>query len=208
MAYVISDEGAYRLGLVLLFGNGLYLPIYLQKSQVFSDEGVYKLGLVLLFRYGLCLSTSFLETPRKLLYNYFWWRRLQIRVSVAIEVWFMPINKSLFISDEGVYKLGLVLPFRYGLCYFWWRRLQIRVSVTVREWLIPTKIPSETHVISYESACKLGKKRGYLWWRHLQIRVSDTVQMWLMSIDILSHSSSKFYIYRYTSHGSSKFYNS
>ena len=47
MAYVISDEGAYRLGLVLLFGNGLYLPIYLQKSHVFSDEGVYKLGLVL-----------------------------------------------------------------------------------------------------------------------------------------------------------------
>ena len=55
MAYVISDEGAYRLGLVLLFGNGLYLPLYLQKSHVFSDEGVYKLGLVLLFRYGLWL---------------------------------------------------------------------------------------------------------------------------------------------------------
>ena len=71
----------------------------------------------------------------------------------------MPINKSLFISDEGVYKLGLVLPFRYGLCYFWWRRLQIRVSVTVREWLIYTNIPSETHVISYESAYKLGKKK-------------------------------------------------
>ena len=32
--------------------------------------------------------------------------------------------------------------------------------------------------------------------------------MWLMSIDILSHSSSKFYIYKYTSHDSSKFYNS
>ena len=30
-AYNISDEGAYRLGLVLLFRNGLYLPIYLQK---------------------------------------------------------------------------------------------------------------------------------------------------------------------------------
>ena len=71
----------------------------------------------------------------------------------------MPINKSLFISDEGVYNLGLVLPFRYGLCYFWWRRLQIRVSVTVREWLIPTNIPSETDVISYESAYKLGKKK-------------------------------------------------
>ena len=34
MAYVISDEGAYRLGLVLLFGNGLYLPIYLQKLML------------------------------------------------------------------------------------------------------------------------------------------------------------------------------
>ena len=32
--------------------------------------------------------------------------------------------------------------------------------------------------------------------------------MWLMSIDILSHSSSKFYIYEYTSHDSSKFDNS
>ena len=105
MAYVISDEGAYRLGLVLLFGNGLYLPIYFKKSHVFSDEGVYKLGLVLLFRYGLCLSTSYLETPRKLLHNYFWWRRLEIRVSVTVEVWYMRINKSLFISDEGVYKL-------------------------------------------------------------------------------------------------------
>ena len=120
---------------MLLFWNGLYLQIYLQKSHVFSDEGVYKLGLVLLFRYGLCLSTSYLETPRKLLYNYFLWRRLQIRVSVIVEVWFMPINKSLFIPDEGVYKLGLVLPFRYGLCYFWLRRLQIRVSVTVRNGL-------------------------------------------------------------------------
>ena len=173
----------------------------INKSLLISDKGVYKLGLVLPFRYGLC---------------YFWWRRLQIKVSVTVELWFMSINKSLFISDEGVYKLGLVLPFRYGLCYFWWRRLQIRVSVTVREWLIPTNIPSETHVISFESAYKLGKKekkkkkkkRGYLWWRHLQIRVGDTVQMWLMSIDILSHSSSKFYIYKYTSHGSSKFYNS
>ena len=64
----------------------------------------------------------------------------------------MPINKSLFISDEGVYKLGSVLPFRYGLCYFWWRRLQIRVS----EWLIPTNIPSETHVISDEGIYKSG----------------------------------------------------
>ena len=76
MAYAISDEGAYRLGLVLLFGNGLYLPIYLQKSRVFSNEGVYKL------------------------------------VSVTVQVWFMPINKSLFVSDGGVHKLGLVLPFR------------------------------------------------------------------------------------------------
>ena len=115
MAYVISDEGAYRLGLVLLFGNGLYLPIYLQKSHVFSDKGVYKSGLVLLFRYGLCLSTSYLETPRKLLYN---------------------------SSDEGAYKLGLVLLLRCGLClsinpfYLQWRRLQIRVSVTVQVWLM------------------------------------------------------------------------
>ena len=127
-----------------------FMPI--NKFLFISDGGVYKLGLVLPFRYGLCLSTSYLETPRKLLYNYFLWRRLQIRVSVTVEVWFMPINKSLFISDESVYKLGLVLPFRYGLCYFWLRRLQIRVSVTVREWLIPTNIPSETHVISYERA--------------------------------------------------------
>ena len=81
----------------------------------------------------------------------------------------MPINKSLFISDGGVYKLGLVLPFRYGLCYFRWRRLQIRVSVTVREWLIPTNIPSKI-------SC-------FLQWRRLQIRVSVTVQVWLMPIN-------------------------
>ena len=30
MAYVISDEGAYILGLV----NGLYLPIYIQKLML------------------------------------------------------------------------------------------------------------------------------------------------------------------------------
>ena len=119
----VSDEGVYKLGLVLpfeyglcyfwwrrlqirvsvLFGNGLYLPIYLQKSHVVSGEGVYKLGLVLPFRYGFCLSKSYLENPRKLL-CYFWWRRLQIRVSVTVQVWFMPTNKSLLISDEGVYK--------------------------------------------------------------------------------------------------------
>ena len=89
---------------------------------VILDEVTHKLGLVLLFRYGLCLSITYLENPRKLL-CYFWWRHLQIRVSVTVQVWFMPINKSLFISDGGVYNLGLVLPFRYGWCYFWWRRL-------------------------------------------------------------------------------------
>ena len=71
MAYVISDEGAYRLGLVLLFGNDLYIPIYLQKlmlslmkaltnlekkkKKVISDGGIYKLGLVIQSRCGLCL---------------------------------------------------------------------------------------------------------------------------------------------------------
>ena len=89
---------------------------------VILDEVALKLGLVLLFRYGLCLSTTYLENPRKLL-CYFWWRHLQIRVSVTVQVWFMPINKSLFISDGGVYKLGLVFPFRYDWCYFWGRRL-------------------------------------------------------------------------------------
>ena len=179
----------------VLFRNGLYLPIYLQKSDIVSDEGVYKLGSVLMFRYGFCLSKSYLENPRKLL-CYFWWRRLQIRVSVTVHVWFMPINKFLLISDEGVYKLGLVLPFRYGLCYFWWRRLQIRVSVTVREWLIPANIPSKSHVVSDEGVYKLGlvllfryglclstsyletpRKLlyNYLWWRRLQISVSVTV---------------------------------
>ena len=69
MAYVISDEGAYRLGLMLLFGNGLYLPIYLQKSHVVSDEGVYKLGLVLLFRCGLCLSINLFLPPMKAFRN-------------------------------------------------------------------------------------------------------------------------------------------
>ena len=159
-----------------MFGKGLYLPIYLQKSHVSSDEGVYKLGLVLPFRYGFCLSKWYLENPRKLL-CYFWWRRLQIRVSVTVQVWFMPINKSLLISDEGVYKLGLVLPFRYGLCYFWWRRLQIRVSVTVREWLIPANIPSKI-------SC-------FLRWRPLQIRVSVTVQVWFMPVNIVPWNPSK-----------------
>ena len=69
MAYVISDEGAYRLGLVLLFGNGLYLPIYLQKYHVVSDEGVYKLGLMLLFRCGLCLSINLFLPPMKAFRN-------------------------------------------------------------------------------------------------------------------------------------------
>ena len=131
---------------------------------------------MLLFRYGFCLSKSYLENPRKLL-CYFWWRRLQIRVSVTVQVWFMPINKSLLISDEGVYKLGLVLPFRYGLCYFWWRRLQIRVSVTVREWLIPANIPSKI-------SCFLRRRR-------LQIRVSVTVQVWLMPVNIVPWNPSK-----------------
>ena len=191
-----SDEGVYKLGLVLpfryglcyfwssylqirvsvLFGNGLYLPIYLQKTDVVSDEGVYKLGSVLMFRYGFCLSKSCLENPRKLL-CYFWWKHLQIRVSVTVQVWFMPINKSLLISDEGVYKLGLMLPFRYGLCYFWWRRLQIRISVTVREWLLPANIPSKI------SCC--------LRWRRLQIRVSVTVQVWLMPVNIIPWNPSK-----------------
>ena len=85
MAYVISDEGAYRLGLVLLFGNGLYLPIYFQKSHVVSDEGVYKLGLVLPFRHGLC---------------YFWWRRLQIRVSVTVQIWLMLFLMEA-LTDQG-----------------------------------------------------------------------------------------------------------
>ena len=35
MAYVISDEGAYRLGLVLLFGNG-YTYQYTFKNLMFS----------------------------------------------------------------------------------------------------------------------------------------------------------------------------
>ena len=104
-------------------------------SLLSSMKSLTKLGLVLLFRYGLCLSKTYPENPWKLL-CYFWWRHMQIRVSVTVQVWFMPINKSLSISDGDVYKLGLVLSFRYGLCYFRWRRLQIRVSVTVREWLI------------------------------------------------------------------------
>ena len=124
-------------------------------SLLSSMKSLTKLGLVLLFRYGLCLSITYLENPRKLL-CYFWWRHMQIRVSVTVQVWFMPINKSLFISDGGVYKLGLVLPFRYGLCYFWWRRLQIRVSVTVREWLIPINIPSKISCFLHEGVYKLG----------------------------------------------------
>ena len=135
---------------------------------VILDEVAHKLGLMLLFRYGLCLSITYLENPRKLL-CYFWWRHLQIRVSVTVQVWFMPINKSFFNSDGSVYKLGLVSPFRHGLCYFWWRSLQIKVSVTVREWLIPTNIPSEI------SCC--------LRWRSLHIRVSVTVQVWFMPIN-------------------------
>ena len=137
-------------------------------SLLSSMKSLTKLGLVLLFKYDLCLSITYLENPWKLL-CYFWWRHMQIRVSVTVQVWFMPINKSLFISDGGVYKLGLVLPFRYGLCYFRWRRLQIRVSVTVREWLIPTNIPSKI-------SC-------FLQWRRLQIRVSVTVQVWFMPIN-------------------------
>ena len=136
-------------------------------SLLSSMKSLTKLGLVLLFRYGLCLSITYLENPRKLL-CYFWWRYMQIRVSVTVHVWFMPINKFLFISDGGVYKLGLVLPFRKCLCYFWWRPLQIRVSVTVREWLIPTNIPSKI-------SC-------FLQWRRLQIRDSVTVQVWFMPI--------------------------
>ena len=72
MAYVISDEGAYRLGLVLLFGNGLYIYQYTfrnscyllwkrlqirkkKKKKVISDGGIYKLGLVIQSRCGSCL---------------------------------------------------------------------------------------------------------------------------------------------------------
>ena len=84
-------------------------------SLLSSMKSLTKLGLVLLFRYGLCPSITYLENPRKLL-CYFWWRHIQIRVSVTVQVWFMPINKSLFISDGGVYK--------------------IRVSVTVQVWLM------------------------------------------------------------------------
>ena len=63
--YVISDEGTYKLGLVLLFRNGLYLPVCLKKPHVISDEGVYKLGFVLLFRYGLCQSKNLMLSPMK-----------------------------------------------------------------------------------------------------------------------------------------------
>ena len=52
---VISDESAYKLVLGLLFRNGLYLPIYLQKYVIYI-KGVYKLGLMLLFRYEVLLS--------------------------------------------------------------------------------------------------------------------------------------------------------
>ena len=31
--YVISDEGAYKLGLVILFRNGLYLSVCLKKKK-------------------------------------------------------------------------------------------------------------------------------------------------------------------------------
>ena len=34
--YVISDEGTYKLGLVLLFRNGLYLPVCLKKNLMLS----------------------------------------------------------------------------------------------------------------------------------------------------------------------------
>ena len=149
--------------------RGPCLWMYKKKLSLLSSmKSLTKLGLVLLFRYGLCLSITYIENPRKL-QCYFWWRHMQIRVSVTVQVWFMSIDKSLFISDGGVYKLGLVLPFRYGLCYFWWRRLQIRVSVTVREWLIPTYISS--------------KFSWFLQWRRLQIRVSFTVQVWFMPIN-------------------------
>ena len=68
--YVLSDEGAYKLGLVLLFRNGLYLPVCLTKNpHVISDEGVYKLGFVLLFRYGLCLSKHLMLSPMKAFTN-------------------------------------------------------------------------------------------------------------------------------------------
>ena len=85
------------------------------KNHVILDDVAHKLGLVLLFRYGLCLWITYIENPRKLL-CYFWCRHLQIRVSVTVQVLFMPINKSRF--------------------YLRWRRLQIRVSVTVQAWLM------------------------------------------------------------------------
>ena len=56
-SHVISDEGFYKLGLVLRFRNGLYLPIAyvyqytIKNSHVISNESAYKLGLVLLFSY-------------------------------------------------------------------------------------------------------------------------------------------------------------
>ena len=175
---LISDEGVYKLGSVLPFRYGLCyfwwrrLQIrvsvtvreWLIPANIPSKISCFLRWRRLQIRISVTVQVWLMPVniipwnPGKLQYNYFWWRRLQIRVSVTVQVWFMPINKSLLISDEGVSKLGLVLPFRYGLCYFWWRHLQIRVSVTVREWLIPTNISSETDVISYESAYKLGKK--------------------------------------------------
>ena len=160
-------------------------------SLLSSMKSLIKLGLVLLFRYGLCLSITYLENPRKLL-CYFWWRHIQIRVSVTVQVWFMPINKSLFISDGGVYRLGLVLPFRYGLCYFWWRCLQIRVSVTVQVWFMPI---NKSLFISDGGVYRLGLvlpfRYGlcYFWWRRLQIRVSVTVREWLIPTNIPSKIS-------------------
>ena len=48
--HVISDEGVYNLGLVLLFRYGSCMSNHTLKTlnncYVISDEGVYKLGLV------------------------------------------------------------------------------------------------------------------------------------------------------------------
>ena len=74
MAYVISDEGAYRLGLVLLFGNDLYIPIYLQKLML-----------------SLMKALTNLEKKKKKK-GYLWWRHLQIRVSDTVQMWLMSID--------------------------------------------------------------------------------------------------------------------
>ena len=174
MSYVISDGGAYRLGLV--YCSGWLIPTNIS-AKIWCCLRWRRLQIRVSVNVQIWLLPVKIMPWKPPKTCYFWWRRLQIRVSVIVRVWFMPINKYLLISDEGVYKFGLVLPFRYGLCYFWWRRLQIRVSVTVREWLIPANIPSKI------SCC--------LRWRRLQIRVNVTVQVWLMPVNIIPWNPSK-----------------